>query len=83
MRKEYDFSKGKRGAYNSRTKRQVTTNLDEGTILYCKDLSIHSPVDWLITRKRPILWRDFGMLSKFNSGSGCNFRTTEHGRKNL
>ncbi len=39
MRKEYDFSKGKRGAYNSKTKRQVTINIDEGTISYFKKLA--------------------------------------------
>ena len=39
MRKEYDFSKGKRGAYNLKTKRQVTINLDEGTVAYFKALA--------------------------------------------
>ena len=39
MRKEYDFSKGKRGAYNSRLKKQITIKLDEGTIVYFKKLA--------------------------------------------
>jgi uncharacterized protein (DUF4415 family) len=39
MRKKYDFSKGKRGAYNSKTKRQVTINIDEGTVAYFKKLA--------------------------------------------
>jgi uncharacterized protein (DUF4415 family) len=39
MRKEYDFSKAKRNPYANRLKRQVTIRLDEGTILYFKDLA--------------------------------------------
>lgn len=39
MKKEYDFSKGKRGAYNSRLKKQITIKLDEPTIEYFKALS--------------------------------------------
>ena len=39
MKKEYDFSKGKRGAYNSRLKKQITIKLDEGTITYFKKLA--------------------------------------------
>lgn len=39
MRKEYDFSKGKRGAYNSRLKKQITIKLDEPTIEYFKRLA--------------------------------------------
>ncbi len=46
VRKEYDFSEGKRGAYNSKTKRQVTINLDEGTIAYFKDLSEETGISY-------------------------------------
>ena len=46
MRKEYDFSKGKRGAYNRRTKRQVTINLDESTIAYFKDLAEETGISY-------------------------------------
>ncbi len=46
MRKEYDFSKGKRGAYNSRVKRQVTINLDEGTVAYFKGLAEETGISY-------------------------------------
>jgi predicted DNA binding CopG/RHH family protein len=39
MRKEYDFSKGKRNPYAKRLKRQVTIRLDEATIAYFKGLA--------------------------------------------
>lgn len=39
MRKNYDFSKGKKNPYANRLKRQVTIRLDEGTIAYFKDLA--------------------------------------------
>lgn len=39
MRKEYDFSKGRRNPYAARLKRQVTIRLDEKTIKYFKNLS--------------------------------------------
>jgi predicted DNA binding CopG/RHH family protein len=39
MRKEYDFSKGKRNPYAKRLKRQVTIRLDEATIAYFKSLA--------------------------------------------
>ncbi len=39
MKKEYDFSKGKRGHYNSRLKKQITIKLDEMTIEYFKILA--------------------------------------------
>jgi len=39
MRKEYDFSKGRRNPYASRLKRQVTIRLDETTIAYFKELA--------------------------------------------
>ena len=46
MRKEYAFSKGKRGAYNSKTKHQVTINLDEGTIAYFKALAEETGISY-------------------------------------
>lgn len=46
MRKEYDFSKGKRGAYNSKTKRQVTINLDDGTVAYFKALAEETGISY-------------------------------------
>ena len=39
MRKEYDFSKGRRNPYAARLKRQVTIRLDEQTIKYFKGLA--------------------------------------------
>jgi len=39
MRKEYDFSKGRRNPYPSRLKRQVTIRLDGHTISYFKELA--------------------------------------------
>lgn len=39
MRKEYDFSKGRRNPYASRLKRQVTIRLDKQTITYFREVS--------------------------------------------
>jgi predicted DNA binding CopG/RHH family protein len=39
MRKDYDFSKGRRNPYASKLKRQVTIRLDEMTIEYFKQMS--------------------------------------------
>ena len=39
MRKDYDFSQGKKNPYASRLKKQVTIRLEEGTIAYFKDLA--------------------------------------------
>jgi predicted DNA binding CopG/RHH family protein len=39
MRKEYDFSGGKKNPYASRLKKQVTIRLEEGTIAYFKKLA--------------------------------------------
>ena len=39
MKGNYDFSKGKRGAYNSKVKKQITIKIDELTIEYFKKLS--------------------------------------------
>ena len=40
MRKEYDFSKGRRNPYASRLKRQVTIRLEEQTIKYFKTIRV-------------------------------------------
>ncbi len=39
IRKQYDFSKGRRNPYAAALKRQVTIRLDEQTIKYFKSLS--------------------------------------------
>ncbi len=39
MRRQYDFSKGKKNPYAKRLKRQVTIRLDEATIAYFKALA--------------------------------------------
>lgn len=39
MKKEYDFSKGKKNPYTRRLKKQITIRLDEPTIDYFKGLA--------------------------------------------
>ena len=39
MKKEYDFSKGRRNPYASRLKRQVTIRLDAQSVKYFKGIS--------------------------------------------
>ena len=39
MKKEYDFSKGRRNPYAKRLKRQVTIRLDQSTIAYFKKMA--------------------------------------------
>lgn len=46
MRKEYDFSKGRRNPYAARLKRQVTIRLDDQTIKYFKGLSQESGIPY-------------------------------------
>ncbi len=46
MKKEYDFSEGKRGAYNARTKKQVTIKLDDVTISYFKKLAKETGISY-------------------------------------
>ena len=46
MKKEYDFSKGKRGAYNSRFKKQITIKIDQRTIEYFKKLAEETGVPY-------------------------------------
>lgn len=38
MRREYDFSKGRRNPYASKLKKSVTIRLDENTIAYFKHM---------------------------------------------
>lgn len=69
MRKEYDFSKGKRNLYVKLLKRSVTIRLDQGTIDYFKGLAseLEVPYQTLInlylrdcasTGRRPAMhWR--------------------------
>ena len=39
MRKNYDFTGGKKNPYANRLKKQVTIRLEEGTIAYFKDMA--------------------------------------------
>jgi len=69
MRKEYDFSKGKRNPYAKRLKQSVTMRLDTATVSYFKALADELDVpyqtlinhylrDCAITGRRPSMtWR--------------------------
>lgn len=69
MRKEYDFSKGKRSPYAKRLKQSVTMRLDSATVAYFKALADELDVpyqtlinhylrDCAITGRRPSMeWR--------------------------
>jgi uncharacterized protein (DUF4415 family) len=69
MRKEYDFSKGRRNPYARRLKRPVTIRIDEATIRYFQELAAELEVpyqtlinlylrDCAATRRRPAMnWR--------------------------
>jgi uncharacterized DUF497 family protein/uncharacterized protein (DUF4415 family) len=46
MKKDYDFSKGKRNPYARRLKRQITIRLDESTLDYFKRLAEQSEVPY-------------------------------------
>ncbi len=46
MRKNYDFSKGRRNPYARRLKRQVTIRLDETTIDYFQRLSAETAIPY-------------------------------------
>jgi predicted DNA binding CopG/RHH family protein len=39
MKREYDFSKGRRNPYAAKLKKSVTIRLDEATIVYFKQLA--------------------------------------------
>jgi uncharacterized protein (DUF4415 family) len=69
MRKEYDFSKGRRNPYARRFKRPVTIRIDESTIRYFRELAGELEVpyqtlinlylrDCALTRRKPAMnWR--------------------------
>ena len=46
MKKEYDFSKGRRNPYAKLLKRQVTIRLDQATIAYFKKLAEDSEIPY-------------------------------------
>lgn len=46
MKKEYDFSKGRRNPYAKLLKRQVTIRLDQATIAYFKKLSEEAEIPY-------------------------------------
>ena len=46
MRREYDFSKGRRNPYAAKLKRSVTIRLDEATIEYFKMMSDESEIPY-------------------------------------
>lgn len=69
MRKEYDFSKGKRNPYAKRLKQAITMRLDKATVAYFKALAEELDVpyqtlinlylrDCAVTGRRPSMqWR--------------------------
>lgn len=46
MKKEYDFSKGRRNPYARRLKRQVTIRLDQATIAYFKEMAAEAGIPY-------------------------------------
>jgi predicted DNA binding CopG/RHH family protein len=46
MRKEYDFSKGRRNPCAAKLKRSITIRLDEATIAYFKELSAETAIPY-------------------------------------
>ena len=46
MRREYDFSKGRRNPYAKRLKKSVTIRLDEPTIEYFKELATDTGIPY-------------------------------------
>jgi len=46
MKREYDFSKGRRNPYAKLLKRQVTIRLDQATIAYFKKLAEESEIPY-------------------------------------
>ena len=46
MKKNYDFSQGKRNPYARRLKRQITIRLDEDTLAYFKELAEEAEVPY-------------------------------------
>lgn len=46
MKKNYDFSKGKKNPYARRLKKQITIRLDEETLEYFKRLAVEAEVPY-------------------------------------
>ena len=46
MKKQYDFSKGKKNPYARQLKRQITIRLDEDTLAYFKKLAEEAEVPY-------------------------------------
>ena len=46
MRREYDFSKGRRNPYAAKLKRSVTIRLDESTVGYFKKLAVDTEIPY-------------------------------------
>lgn len=46
MRKEYDFSKGKKNPYANALKKQVTIRINEETIKYFKDIAEETGISY-------------------------------------
>jgi predicted DNA binding CopG/RHH family protein len=46
MRREYDFSKGRRNPYAGKLKRSVTIRLDERTLAYFKQLATETEIPY-------------------------------------
>jgi len=46
MRKEYDFSKGRRNPYARRLKKQITIRLEKDTIDYFKSLAVETGIPY-------------------------------------
>ncbi len=46
MRREYDFSKGRRNPYARRLKQSVTIRLDSAALVYFKDLAARTEIPY-------------------------------------
>lgn len=46
MKKEYDFSKGRKNPYVKRLKQQITINLDANVVDYFKDLAAKTGIPY-------------------------------------
>ena len=46
MRKDYDFSKGKRNPYVKTLKRQITIRIDDKTVTYFKNLALEADIPY-------------------------------------
>lgn len=76
MRKEYDFSKGKKNPYASKLKKKISINVAESTLEYFKELSEETGMPYqnlmnlylghcAFAKKRPeIKWINPGHLPK-------------------